>query len=706
MAISTIGNALSGLKAAQGSINVIADNIANAGTPGYTRKTLPQETRINEIGEGFGIKLNEIIRKVDMTLVRDMFNQNSLTQYYSTREDYLSRLQAFHGASETENAISSELQRLNDAFTELTVTPEDLGLLRTVLTQAKSTAAKFNDLSNTLTQLRNDTQAETKVTVERVNALLENVHNLNVQINSQFSSGRSTANLKDKMDEVLKELSEYMDIKFYGIENDQTVVMTDGGITLVDKSPRELIFNPIPLGAESSYGNANQATLELKGEGGLTAASANIDLTGEEIGGKIGALMELRDTTFPQYQAQLDELAQKTALRFSEQGLDLFVDKSGAVPQSVAPPAPVDYVGFSRDMRVNQALIDDPHLIREGTNGETVQQGSNTVIDRIIEFTFGDFKHYESQGNVDISAGTIFAAAGLTQSNQVVGDIDLTDLAALEDDPNIAAGSQFSIDAGGGPVAITINAGDTATDLVNNINAAVGAGTARLNGLGQIVFEAPADITLADISLGVAGIEALGHDFGTTAAQNPRFTVEVGRQSPVTIEIEPTDTATELLADLNAIDGVTASLDANGFLVIETLDANGVNHGVLNLVDGRGGPATALGMTTRGVNHGAFRTQNMGPDGDIETGLTGSLSLDKFSRTMVSYHAEEHALAEERTTREQTYFNTLTERLLSDTGVDIDEELSNLIRFQTAYTAVTRLIQSAEEQFDDLINSF
>ncbi len=706
MAISTLGNALSGLKAAQSSINVIADNIANASTPGYTRKTLPQETRVTQQGEGFGIKLNEIIRKVDMTLIRDMFDQNSRTQFYATREDFLSRLQAFHGSSESENAISSELQRLNDAFTELTVTPEDLGVLRTVLASARSTAAKFNDMSSTLTDLRNDAQAELKVTVERVNALIENLHDINVNINSQFSSGRSTANLMDKRDEAMKELSQYMDIKFYNTENDQINIITDDGITLLDKSPRQLVFNPIPLGVESSYGNSNQAVLQLQGAGGLTAASANIDLTAEELGGKIEALLELRDETFPQYQAQLDELAQKTALRFSQQGLDLFVDQSGNVPQNVAPPAAVDYVGFSRDMRVNQALIDDPHLVREGTNGEAVQLGGNTVIDRILEFTFGDYQHFESVGDVDLSAGTIFAAAGLTQYNQVVGDIDLTDLATLDADPNLPAGSQFSVDVGGGPSVITINAGDTANDLVNNINAALGPGTARLNGLGQLVFEAQADVTIADVSLGAAGIAALGHDFGTVAAQNPSFTVQVGRQSPVTVAIDPTDTSTELLADLNAIDGVTASLDANGFLFIQSLDANGVNHGELNLVDGRGSPVQALGMYTAGVAHTAFRSQNLGPDGDIDTELTGSLSLDKFSRSMVSFHAEEHALAEERTIREETYFNTLNERILSDTGVDIDEELSNLIRFQTAYTAVTRLIQSAEEQFDDLINSF
>ena len=72
---------------------------------------------------------------------------------------------------------------------------------------------------------------------------------------------------------------------------------------------------------------------------------------------------------------------------------------------------------------------------------------------------------------------------------------------------------------------------------------------------------------------------------------------------------------------------------------------------------------------------------------------------------MVAFHAEEHAASTDRVTREETFYNTLNESYLNETGVDIDQEMSDLIRFQTSYTAMTQLIQAAEKQFDDLINA-
>src|SRR5690606_20672819 len=167
------------------------------------------------------------------------------------------------------------------------------------------------------------------------------------------------------------------------------------------------------------------------------------------------------------------------------------------------------YFGFASESRVNPTVIADPTLVRSGTNGATVPTGSNEVIRKIIDFTFGSFTGQQGVGTVDISAGTIFTATGLSQFAQIIGTADITDLGILDSHPDIPPGAQFTIDVGGGPALITINAGDTATDLVNNINAAL-PGTARLNSLGQIVLEAGADITVTAASLTAAGLAALG----------------------------------------------------------------------------------------------------------------------------------------------------------------------------------------------------
>ena len=220
-----------------------------------------------------------------------------------------------------------------------------------------------------------------------------------------------------------------------------------------------------------------------------------------------------------------------------------------------------------------------------------------------------------------------------------------------------------------------------------------------------MVFENNADITISDNTLGVNGAAALGISYGTTTAQNPSFNVQVGNQSPVTVSVAPTDTQTELLAKLNAIPGIQATLDGNGFLNLSSLDDNGINNGRITLTNGQGNAVAALGMKTSAVLHTAFRSQNLGIDGNVSTNMTSGSGITHYAKSMVALHAEEHATASDRADREEVFFNTLNESFLNETGVDIDQEMSDLIRFQTSYTAMTQLIQAAEKQFDDLINA-
>jgi len=271
-------------------------------------------------------------------------------------------------------------------------------------------------------------------------------------------------------------------------------------------------------------------------------------------------------------------------------------------------------------------------------------------------------------------------------------------LAQLTDDPDIAPGAQFTVDIGGGPQVVTINPGDTATDLVNNINTATGSTAARLNTLGQLVIDNTADITIADVSLGGAGLAALGLGAGVTTAQNPSFQVAAGNNSPVTINIDPADTQVQLLADLNAIPGITASLDSSGFLQITPTEG-----GDITLINGLGNPIAALGLSTQQVAHAAFRQSGVGPDTAVNTELLNLSSIEEFSRGMITLQGEKHATAELRASTEQTFTNTLERRLLDEVAVDIDQEVARLIELQNAYQAAARMISASEELFDALL---
>lgn len=693
MSTVSLNAALSGLKAAQSALNTVSTNIANASTPGYTRKILPQETVLIG-GMGVGVKTGGLIRNVDTTLLKDIFKQTSISQGALVKQTYLDRIQDFHGASEAEQALSAKIGRLEDAFANLSASPNDSLLLSQVVNAATTVANSFNDFSELINDLRTQTETEISTYAGEVNIQLEKIAALNIQISNQYHAGQSTADLEDQRDIALRSVSEYMQVSTYVNQDNVMVVSTKQGQLLADTSAQRLVFNQnVNMSATDYYPGGNLSGLHINSAGG-------IEITSTAIGGKIGALFDMRDNTLPTYQAQIDELAQKMAERLDSLGLRLFTDNAGNVPASTAPPAPVTYSGFAADIQVNRNIVNDPTLIRSGTNGGVANTGSSDVIDRISEFGFGNFMRQDAIGTVDISAGTIFASTGMTQTNTVTGNMNLNDYTPdLGAAPNITPPVSFTLTVGGVPSNITINPGDTPADLVNSINAAF-PGTASINSLGQLSLNATSDITIADNTIGAAGIADLGLSFNTFPASDPSFTVQVGSQSPVTINIAATDTQTELLAALNAVPGLTATLGVGG--VLELTPDEG---GSLTLSNSNGTPVNDLGLALTNVAHTSFRQNNLGPAGTLSTGLPSTGDISDFATRLISAHASDYNGAESMANQEEAYLATLDARSATISGVDIDQEIAELIRLQTAYTAAARMISATEEMFNQLLNS-
>lgn len=685
--------ALSGLKAAQRQLDTISGNIANASTAGYTRKILPTETLIVG-GTGMGVQLNAIVRSVDRTLLRDLVQQVSVSSGSTVTQTFLSRIQSFHGASEEEANIAARIGHLADAFALLSSAPDSVTQLNNTVTAAQQVAKTFNQYAALIGQMRNEAEGKIAAGVSVINTELEKILSLNNDIQALSSAGKSVADLEDQRDIALRNISQYMEVSTYLDGDGRLNVMTKQGQALVDSSVHALSFTSSNLIHTAYYPGGGANGLFVGGPGG-------IEVTQGQIGGELGALFDLRDNKLPTYLAQMDEMAQKLSYRLEQQGLRLFTDGMGNVPANVAPPGAVGYVGYSAEIRVNPRIVSDPTLLRNGTYGAIVAPGSNEVVRRVSEFAFGAFEYEVANGTVDISAGDLFTTLGMTQYNRINGNTDITDYVPdLDDAPNITLPATFNIDVGAGAVAVTINPGDAATDLVNSINTAVGSAVASLSGGGQLVITAGADITFTDVSLGAAGMADLGLTFTTYPASDPAFTVQVGSQNPVTISINSTDTSVELLAALNAIPNLTATLGTGGELVLTPQQG-----GDITLTDTIGTPLALMGVTVGGVAHTPFRTANLGPGADLSTGLLANGSIEDFARAAMTKQAQDAATAEDAALKEEAYLQSLDKRMSDESGVDLDQEVSELIRVQTAYAAAARMITATERLLDELLNA-
>jgi flagellar hook-associated protein 1 FlgK len=128
------------------------------------------------------------------------------------------------------------------------------------------------------------------------------------------------------------------------------------------------------------------------------------DVTRLVAGGRLAAAAELRDLALPRMQAELDLAAAHAAARIEAQGLRLFTDGAGAVPDVTQPYAGSAMVGFAGAIRVNPAVATNAALLRDGTHAVTATPGGpsaftpnpaggpagfGVLLDRVLDFAFG-----------------------------------------------------------------------------------------------------------------------------------------------------------------------------------------------------------------------------------------------------------------------------------------------------------------------------
>jgi flagellar hook-associated protein 1 FlgK len=95
----------------------------------------------------------------------------------------------------------------------------------------------------------------------------------------------------------------------------------------------------------------------------------------------------------------------------------------------------------------------------------------------------------------------------------------------------------------------------------------------------------------------------------------------------------------------------------------------------------------------------------LGPDANISTGLAGSRTLQDYAQKMVNEQTQDLRFAEERKSDSDGLRDLLQRQFLDESGVNIDEELGNLIVVQTAYSASARVLNAINELFDELLRA-
>ena len=298
--ISGFGTALGGMKVAQSQLDIIGRNIANVDTEGYTRKQA-QQSSVVLAGSGMGVTLGDITRSVNEGLLRSFLSSNSLTGQLNAQNQYLSKTEVLLGTPEGDNSISANVASLQTAFNSFASDVTSAAGRYNLLNQAQTVTSRLNYISQEIQKLRGEADLNISNSVDEINDLLDEIDELNENIVKYKVLGYDgVADLEDKRDTALRNLSEKIDISYFTRDTGEIVIQTTNGIMLLDKDPHKLTHNAVTqTSATSTYASGAISGIMVDG----------VDITNQLTQGELKGLIEIRDVTLPSLQSQLDELA-------------------------------------------------------------------------------------------------------------------------------------------------------------------------------------------------------------------------------------------------------------------------------------------------------------------------------------------------------------------------------------------------------------
>ncbi len=326
---TALSTALSGLRATQVGIGVVASNVANAETPGYTRKTLSLEAQAG--GSGVGVRVANVNRELDIYVQRQLRTELAGSNYIDVIAKYRQQIDRMYGEPGSASALDTIVNGFTNALQALSADPQSVATRQAVLNAAQVMAQKLNSLSGEVTLMRNQAEGSIGDAVERVNGLLKKIESLQTQIIALTPQDVELGALLDQRDSAIAELAGLLDIQVTPTGTNQVSIFTNSGVSLFDRQASQLTFDAKPLSAQSQW-NANPA---LSGTGSIKLVSPNgysVDLIADRSirSGKIAGLLELRDDILVKAQAQLDEIAHALATSLSNRSIDSAAASSGA----------------------------------------------------------------------------------------------------------------------------------------------------------------------------------------------------------------------------------------------------------------------------------------------------------------------------------------------------------------------------------------
>ena len=688
-----LNSAMSGLGASQAGLRSVSNNIANVGTPGYARQRVSLSTGVSG-GRVSGVVVGEPSRVADKFLENAVYQRGGAAGRSEAASSYLDRLQSLLGAPDSSAGIAGRLAALSSAAAEITSLQGSTQSVALFTGSVADTIDTIDRLQKDVASLRGDVETEVGYTIERANVLLRQIHDLNSEVARLDGLGRSSSGPADQRMSALEELSGLIDITVREQPDGRVTIDSAAGQVLLDKRLRQLSY---PVGAGTSQNSYPPIDIRFASDNGVMGASTGEQIDSAAIGGKLGGLLDMRDRALPNFSEQLGVLFSGLA-----QNLNAVSNAGTTVP----PPNSLtgeangligtDRLGFTGKATFAVAKADGTLVQKVEIDFDALGAGA-TVDDAVaaINAGLGGAGVASFTGNVlsiratDSANGIAIAQGpGAPSDRAGVGFsqfFGLNNLIRSDSSALVPSGFTAADPHGFGPgetteialrdptgkllasYTMTGSAGPTFGDLMSELNASPlgGFGSFALDSKGRVQFTPNGASSGSTISIPSDSTSRNGSGLSFSALSG---------LSGVASGLGRAEVRADILAKASNLPLARLQLDAAlNIKAIGAGDLSGANAFIDELA----------------------RSFDFGKD--------GKATIETFASRLLGGAGTEASLAQTNHAGTAARLDDAINRRDSYAGVNIDEELAQMVVLQNSYSAAARAMTTASEMYDTLL---
>jgi len=279
------------LRAFEKALTITQSNVSNASTPSYARQRATFEAMPLQVDMGLpgGVRFGAVQSARDKYAEQAVREQQCRHGKLQQRQAELERLEPSFDV-QGKAGIPGALNRLFQGFSAWSVAPNDAVSRSTVIEQARYVAAGFVETAQGLVQSSVAADQQIRSSTDAINNLARALKDLNTQQCHDFRTASDPA-VDARTHNILEQLAEYVDFT--------TLKQADGSLTVLLGGQTALVIGNRQFEISVDISSAQAALRDAE----------NRDITGQVSGGRLGALLEMKNTTIPSFSADLNRLA-------------------------------------------------------------------------------------------------------------------------------------------------------------------------------------------------------------------------------------------------------------------------------------------------------------------------------------------------------------------------------------------------------------